>query len=118
MVDIPSHPRRGFQIDVIRKRRGLLREVNEQIRRTSASFGAEAESYLMLCECEDADCLQRIEVPTGVYEEIRRDRERFLVVGGHEDRDVEPVLASDGYCVVRVRTAATGDAAPSPLPAA
>src|SRR5215210_2286127 len=116
LVDIPLHLREGFEIEVIRKRRALLREVNEQIRRTHGSFGA-AESYLLLCECEDADCRGRFEVPARVYDAVRRDSDRFLVIAGHEDADVDRIVAGDGYCVVRVRPAARRVQASSPLPA-
>ena len=68
----------------------------------------------MLCECEHADCLQRLEVSAQVYEETRRDRDRFLVIAGHVDDDVERVVANDGYAVVRGRPAARGVRAPSP----
>jgi hypothetical protein len=114
LVDIRALSRRGggVSIDVIRKRRTLLREVNEQIRRTNGSLPG--ESCIVLCECERADCLQRFEVSAVVYEETRRDRDRFLVLAGHEDDEVERVVASDGYTVVRVRPAARGVRAPSP----
>jgi hypothetical protein len=105
-------------MEVIRKRRALLREVNEQIRQTNGAFPGGAASYILLCECEDADCLQRFEVPAVLYAEVRSDRDRFIVVAGHEDGDVERVVASDGYSVVRVRPAARVVQAPSPLPAA
>src|SRR5215210_5849028 len=117
LVDIPAHPRRGSEIDVIRKRRVLLREVNEQIRRANAAFGEETGTYVMVCECEDADCLLRFEVPANVYAEVRSDSERFLVIAGHEDADVERVAATDGYCVVRVGPAARGVQPSPPLPA-
>jgi hypothetical protein len=53
-------------------------------------------------------------VPADLYSEVRHDGERFLVVEGHEDDDVDRVVASDGYAVVRVRLAARGVRAPSP----
>jgi hypothetical protein len=117
VVDIPPTTRRGSEIEVIRKRRALLREVNEQIRSTSGSFAPSPGSYILVCECERAECLQRFEVSAALYEDVRRDRERFLVVTGHED-DVDLVVAANGYSVVQVRPAARGFSAPSPLPAA
>lgn len=58
-----------------------------------------------MCECENADCLGRLEVAASVYEELRDDRERFLVIAGHEDDDVERLAAADGYMIVRPRSA-------------
>jgi hypothetical protein len=109
-----SRGERGPAIDVIRKRRALLREVNEQIRRSNGSLPGDPASYILLCECERGDCLQRLEVPADLYTEVRNDGDRFLVRAGHEDDDVERVVASDGYSVVRVRPAARGVRAPSP----
>jgi hypothetical protein len=62
----------------------------------------DGDSYLMLCECERSDCLNRLTVPAVVYEEVRRDRNRFLVIAGHEDPGVERLVAGDEYCIVRV----------------
>lgn len=112
------HIEEGSEIEVIRKRRALLREVNEQIRRTNGSLPGDPGSYILLCECERADCLERFEVPATLYAEVRRADDRFLVIGGHEDGDVERVVVGDGYCVVRVRTVPAGGPAPSPLSAA
>ena len=92
--------------------------MNEQIRRTDGSFPGEPARYILLCECERAECLQRFEVPADLYAQVRSDSDRFLVIAGHEDDDVERVVASNGYAVVRVRPAARGLSAPSPLPAA
>jgi hypothetical protein len=108
------HEGEGSAINIVRKRRALLREVNEQIRQTNGSLPGAPASYIVLCECERADCLKRLEVPADLYAEVRNDRERFLVLEGHEDDDVERVVASDGYSVVRVRPAARGVRAPSP----
>ena len=114
----PAHTEEGSEIEVIRKRRALLREVNEQIRRTNGSLPGDPGSYILLCECERPECLQRFEVPATVYAEVRKANDRFLVIGGHEDGDTERVAARDGYSVVRVRTVPAGWPAPSPLSAA
>ena len=86
----------------MRKRRTLLREVNEQIRRVNVGFDVQDSTMLVLCECEDADCFQRVEVPTVVYEAVRGDADRFVVIAGHEDSGTDRVLPGDDYCVVRV----------------
>ena len=113
------------------KRRTLFREVNEQIRRINSGFDAHASTYLVLCECENAECIERVEVPAAVYDEVRRSDERFVVLAGHERGLDERVVSSGGYCVIRVskselrlvedlRPAADGAGIPShtPLPAA
>lgn len=98
-----------------RKRRSLLREVNEQIRNVTAGFAVQDSTLLLLCECERPDCLQRVEVPAAVYDELRNDSERFVVVSGHEGAGMERISAGpDGYAIVR---AAWRGVRATPLPA-
>jgi hypothetical protein len=58
-----------------------------------------------------------------VYDKLREDGERFVVLSGHEDSDIERVTASpDGYAIVRderrsLRVVEAGDR-PVRLPAA
>jgi hypothetical protein len=85
-----------------RKRRNLLRKVNDQIRSVTASFALQDATVLVVCECERLDCLERIQVPKIVYDKLREDRDRFVVFEGHEDPGVERITASsDGYVIVR-----------------
>ncbi|MDX6440699.1 MAG: hypothetical protein QOE43_428 [Gaiellaceae bacterium] len=67
------------------RRRTLFREVNERIRELSRRFGGAASDYEFLCECTRPDCLLRVEIPGGVYDQIVADRERFVVAAGHEE---------------------------------
>lgn len=73
---------------------------------------------MILCECERLDCLERLALPAEVYGETRADRERFVVIAGHEDPGVERLVANDGYCIVRVPPPVRGELAPNPLPTA
>jgi hypothetical protein len=107
-----SEDSQGQQMSEFRSRRTLLRQVNEQMRRINADFAAVTSAYHVVCECERPECLERLQVPARVYEEVRGDSERFVLIAGHEQPGVERVLASaDGYCVVRVPSE------PMPLPA-
>jgi hypothetical protein len=67
------------------RKRTLFREVNERIRELSRRFGGAPSNYEFFCECTRPDCLVRIEIPGGVYDEIVADGERFLVAEGHEE---------------------------------
>jgi hypothetical protein len=53
----------------------LFREVNERIADLDAPHHAELE---IICECGDRDCLERITVSVGEYEEARADATLFL----------------------------------------
>ena len=63
--------------------------MNERIREVNATLSAPAESYELICECDDPDCFQRIVVPASVYEEVRADGRQFFVAVEH-DGTVDP----------------------------
>jgi hypothetical protein len=82
------------------KNESLFREVNERIaeaaRRTLVLPDAE-----FLCECGRPDCLDRIVVELEEYEAVRAHPDRFLLVFGHDQPEVDRVVASgDDYVVV------------------
>ena len=82
------------------KNESLFREVNERIaeaaKRTLVLPDAE-----FLCECGRRDCLDRVVVPLDEYEAIRSHPDRFLLVVGHDQPEVDRVLdAGDAYVVV------------------
>ena len=79
----------------------LFREVNEQVESLSEPqrSGTE-EELLVICECSDDRCTERVSVPRAVYEEVRADPRRFLVVPGH-DHDFEHVVErTERYAIV------------------
>ena len=86
-------------------KRALSREVNERIRAVNASFGVVPTTFEVICECERGDCLERLEVPSAVYDEIRSELDRFVVAPGHEGE--ERVVAEDAaYRIVALPPAA------------
>lgn len=79
----------------------LFREVNEQARSLSAfQPSTPAEEWLIICECSDDRCTERVSLPLAVYEAVRANPRRFMVVEGH-DSDFERVVErADGYAIV------------------
>jgi hypothetical protein len=67
------------------RKRTLFREVNERIRDLSRRFGGAPSNYEFFCECTRPDCLLRVEIPSGVYDEIVAGGKRFVVAEGHEE---------------------------------
>jgi hypothetical protein len=80
----------------------LFREVNEQIRSLSGEFAVNDGSMTVICECGDADCTERLEVPLPAYERVRSESVLYLIAKGHVYRDLERVVEeADGYDVVQ-----------------
>jgi hypothetical protein len=81
----------------------VFRGVNERIEdlnRAVASFGS--NTMLVVCECGDINCTERLEVPLERYERVRSDPALFLVARGHEEAEVEEVVErTEDYDVVR-----------------
>jgi hypothetical protein len=68
----------------------FFRAVNEGIAEASERF--EDEDAEFLCECGDAHCTHRIEVPLDEYENVRAHPTRFLVRHGHVEPEIEAVV--------------------------
>ena len=78
----------------------LFREVNERIDQLHDELGG-ASAFEIVCECGDASCIDRFNIKSDDYEELRRDVHRFAVVPGHQKPEVEQVVAErKGYVVV------------------
>jgi hypothetical protein len=79
---------------------GLFRSINENIEGVALMMGTDAP-YEFICECASRDCFERIELTVFEYEQIRKEGTRFVLRPGHEDMEVEQVVATgDGYLVV------------------
>ncbi|MGZ4354270.1 MAG: hypothetical protein ACXVZ4_12045 [Gaiellaceae bacterium] len=77
----------------------LFREVNEGIAAAAERFDADEAEFV--CECSDASCADRLEVPLDEYERVRAEPTHFLLVPGHEAVHVERVVRRRcGYHVV------------------
>jgi hypothetical protein len=100
-------------MDVREKRLGLneavFREVNDRITGLAKLFKwGEPEHLDLLCECRNATCIQRIEMPQAEYKAVRAVDTQFALYPGHADPEIERVISSHkGYEVV----AKQGDAA-------
>jgi hypothetical protein len=72
----------------------LFRDVNERIAESAERFDAEETDFV--CECADANCTHRVTATLTEYEEVRDDPTTFLLVPGHEQRDIERVVSERG----------------------
>ena len=78
----------------------LFRTLNENIVGLAGTLGA-ATPYEFICECATSGCFERLLLTLGEYEAVRSDGTHFLIASGHEDIEVERVVAvHDAYVVV------------------
>ena len=84
------------------KNEALFRDVNERVKEIDEGHGiATNAAWDFLCECGNADCLERVELHPEEYEELRSNPVHFAVVPGHEKPEVERVIRKgDGFLVV------------------
>ena len=72
----------------------LFRDVNERIAESAGRFDADSTDFV--CECGDPTCTHRIAVSLVEYESVRAEPTTFLVTPGHEQPDIERVVADRG----------------------
>lgn len=76
-----------------------FRHVNERIAESAEAL--DSDETVFVCECADADCQHRLQVPLDEYEEVRADGTHFLVAEGHEESGYERVIEKRrGYAIV------------------
>jgi hypothetical protein len=76
----------------------VFRRVNEEVAALGQGSGS---AVTFVCECSNASCVERIELPLSEYEAVRADPRRFLLKPGHEHGELERVVdRRDGYVVV------------------
>jgi hypothetical protein len=84
----------------------LHREVNERLakmdKQADASWATDDESFEFLCECDRGDgCDARVQMKLADYEQVRQQNDRFAIVSGHENLEIERVVSGgQGYLVV------------------
>jgi hypothetical protein len=72
----------------------LFRDVNERIAESTERFEGDRTEFV--CECSDPGCTHRVSASLAEYEEVRDEPTTFLVVPGHEEEDIEQVVADRG----------------------
>jgi hypothetical protein len=88
-----------FSAPGLDRRFSFYRAVNERIREVNAAFAVFADNFEVFCECGARNCLERVEVPAKVYEDVLSGP-RSLVKAGHESPDHGVVVAESGSYLV------------------
>ena len=83
-----------------RRTRICSETLNENIVGIAGTLGGDTP-YEFICECATSGCFERLLLTLSEYERVRGDGAHFLLKPGHEDIEVEQVIARyDGYAVV------------------
>jgi hypothetical protein len=83
-----------------------FRSLNETIERAAEGNGHHRARFL--CECVDKDCSEALELTLEVYEGLRKNHSRFLVVRGHEDERIEIIVERNGSYSIVEKTGEAG----------
>ena len=84
----------------------LFRSVNQRILDVSEKIMGAVSEIDFACECQRTDCHKPITMSLDEFTEINRQENRFVVHWGHEDPEVEDLVAThDGYLIVAKRGA-------------
>jgi hypothetical protein len=82
------------------KNESLFRTLNENIGGIASGLGG-TEPFEFICECSTSGCFERLSLTLPEYERVRQDGTHFLLADGHQDIEIEQVIASyDQYVVV------------------
>jgi hypothetical protein len=77
-----------------------FRVLNENILSIASTLGGD-EPFEFICECSTSGCFERLPLTLKEYERVREDSTHFLLAAGHEDIEIEQVVAvRDKYVVV------------------
>ena len=79
----------------------MFRTLNENIVGIATHHGADEHPYEFICECSTSGCFERITLTLQEYERVRGNGTHFLLISGHEDIEIEQVVAVyERYVVV------------------
>ena len=80
--------------DRIAKNEALFRDVNERVKEIDQAHGIPSgdNAWDFLCECGNADCIERISLTLAEYEHVRSDPTLFALMPVHEEPEVERAI--------------------------
>jgi hypothetical protein len=87
----------------------LCRSVDDRIMQFGEPTGVALAESDFACECIDETCVERIRLSPLQFLAVVSEQNRFIVLRGHEDTDVEDVIAErEGFLIVSKRGAGQG----------
>ena len=89
----------------------LFREVNENIARLEEQHGQTQTEAVYVCECANAECIDKLAIDPATYRRVRQQGRLFFVRPGHEDPQLERVVERHADYLVVKKTGAAGEVA-------
>ncbi len=74
------------------RREANLRLINERIADNAPDVTRTEDELVLLCECAHESCNSTIGVDTVVFDRVRDDSRRFIVLDGHVLHEVEDIV--------------------------
>jgi hypothetical protein len=86
----------------VAKNEAMHRAVNREIENVAEDVGERGEDTIeVLCECGQPGCTSLLSLTIRAYDRVHGQRDRFIVVPGHMDPELERVVEEgDQYLVV------------------
>ena len=89
------------RLERIAKNEEVFRATNREIERAEEQAGAAADGILeVICECGRDSCDGVITLSLSDYEDVHGQKDRFVVVRGHESPEIERVVDDRGSFLV------------------
>jgi hypothetical protein len=84
----------------------LFRAVNDQVRGLSGNGAGPPDGpHRFVCECGNGACTEHVYIPLEVYDRVRSNPHRFVVLPGHLSAEIEDVVdQAERYVVVEKST--------------
>ena len=90
---------------------GVFRDANESLERGVVELIGvdDGRRVPFLCECPRMDCTQVVLLTLDEYEQVRSGSRRGLAALGHDDPEVETVVARNERCVTTEKFGRAGE---------
>lgn len=85
---------------LIAENEALFRTVNERISAIQDDDELDLRTLLIVCECGDGQCSDTVRIAVEAYRAVRMAPDQFVVLRGHEIREVEAVVEEGEYHLV------------------
>jgi hypothetical protein len=86
----------------VSRNEAMFRSVNRELEQASGQLGNGPQDRIeVLCECGQDGCSGTLDLAVAEYDDAHRQRDRFVIAPGHEDEQIERVVArTERYLVV------------------